>query len=243
MIKHLKLRNHRTAFASAFACAALALTFSPQLFAVPYAEQGDAGDLPASAQITSGTVGTTLTSITGTITSNNGITEGDMFAIFITNPITFSASTTTFGIGVNNFDTQLFLFNAAGLGVYANDDDPTTGSSQSTLPAGNTVLTSLPSGLYYILITGSGRYPIDSMGQLIFPNFTDGTTDPTGVYGRNPTSLAIAGFTGNSNEGGKYSIALTGAQFVTVVPEPSTIALALLGLGGMAAIRRRRTKI
>ena len=138
---------------------------------------------------------------------------------------------------MNSFDTQLFLFNAAGLGVFANDDDPTSGSPQSTLPAGNTILTSLPTGVYYLLITGSGRFPIDSMGQLIFPNFTDGTTDPTGVYGRNPTSLAVSGFTGNSNSGGNYSIVLTGAQFI-VVPEPTSLGLGLVGAMSLFGCRR-----
>jgi hypothetical protein len=48
---------------------------------------GDAGDLPASAQVCAGSG--PLTTITGT----NGATDADMFAILITDPASFSAST------------------------------------------------------------------------------------------------------------------------------------------------------
>lgn len=231
--------------ARGYACGFIALLFlaftSASSFAATYAEQGDAGDLPLSAQIASGAPATPLTAITGTLTLNLGISEGDMYQIFISNPATFSATTTGFAPGVNNFDTQLFLFNAAGLGVAANDDDATSGGPQSTFAAGDPVLTSLPAGVYYILITGSGRYPVDSLNHLIFPNFTDGTTDPTKTYSANPSTLAVAGYTGNSNEGGNYSIALTGAQFV-VVPEPSAALLVLITGAGALILNRRRSK-
>ena len=95
-------------------------------------------------------------------------------------------------------------------------------------------------GLYYLLVSGSGRYASNT-GGVIFPNFTDGTTDPTVVYG--PTGAgganAVTGYTGSSSEGGKYVIALAGAQFV-VVPEPGAATLILTGLAGLAVILRLR---
>ena len=166
-----------------------------------------------------------------------------MFQIFISNPAAFSASTLTLSPGgVNGFDTQLFLFNSLGLGIVANDDNPSGSGSQSSIPAGNSFTMTLAPGIYYLLIDGSGRYPVSQNG-LIFPNFTSNNADPTVVYG--PTgpggALPINGFTGNSSEGGKYSIALTGAQFV-VVPEPSTVVAIASGLTLLlfASHRRRR---
>jgi hypothetical protein len=207
--------------------------------AVSYAEVGDAGDLPGTAQVVFGPASTALTSITGTLTITNNVSEGDLFQIYISSPTTFSATTTGFSPGVNNFDTQLFVFTLAGVGVVANDDDPSTGAPQSTIAAGQFTL---PADSYYLLITGSGRNP-SSSGGLIFPSFTDGTTDPTGVYG--PTgpggASPLTGYTGSSSEGGSYAIALTGAQFVVaVVPEPSTFLTFGFGLGMLLLARRRR---
>ncbi len=209
--------------------------------AVPYTEVGDAGDRPATAQVVSGPANTALTSIAGTIGITNNVSEGDLYQIFISAPSTFSATTTGFSPGVNNFDTQLFLFTVGGIGILANDDDPVTGGEQSTIPAGSFTLAA---GVYDLLITGSGRYP-GSSGGLIFPNFTDGSTDPTGVYG--PTgpggASPLSTYVGNSSEGGRYSIALTGARFVataTAVPEPSTIAIFVSGFALLLFASRRR---
>ncbi len=227
----------RLKFAIPMAIAAASLSLVATSRAVVYAEgPADAGDLPATAQIVSGQpAGTPLTGITGALTLTNGISEADMFEISITGTTGFSASTTAFVAGSNNFDTQLFLFDSAGKGVAANDD-AASGGSQSSLTPGTLV-----PGLYYLLIDGSGRYPVSSKGALIFPNLTDGTTDPTGTYGPNSPTAVIAGYTGNSNEGGKYSIAITGAQFVpAVVPEPGSVAAVLAGVAGLAFLARSR---
>ena len=211
--------------------------------AVPYTEMGDAGDLPSTVQIVSGVANTSLTSINGTLDVVNGISGGDMFQIFISTPGSFSATTNFFMPGVNNFDTQLFLFTTTGMGIIANDDDP-NGGSQSTLPAGSFTLAA---GLYDLLITGSSRYAASTAGA-IFPNFEDASgSDPTGVYG--PTgpggNAALSTYTGSSNEGGAYSIRLTGAQFVaaavtTTVPEPSTIMIFGSGFALLLVALRRR---
>ena len=198
-----------------------------------YAEQGDAGQLPATAQVVSTVAGPkSLTAITGTLTLTNGISEADLYEIYISTPASFSANTTGFVAGKNNFDTQLFLFRTNGAGIVANDDDPSGGGAQSSIPAGNSFTSSLSAGPYLLLITGSGEYPATSTGSLIFNNFTDGTTDPTAVEGPNTTS-PLASYTGNSNEGGNYSIALTGVT----VPEPG---LGFAGIAIMGTIFRRR---
>ena len=123
----------------------------------------------------------------------------------------------------------------------ASHDDPVDGGPQSTIPAGSLTLAA---GYYDLLITGSGRYAA-SAGGAIFPNYTDGSTDPTGVYG--PTgpggASPFSNYFGNSSEGGRYSIALTGAQFVaavTAVPEPSAVAMFFTGFALLLAAVRRR---
>jgi len=106
--------------------------------ALPWAEIGDAGELPATAQVPVG-IGT-LTSISGMI--DNGA-DADMFLISVTGIWMFSATT----VGLTDLDTQLFLFGSTGLGVLANDDTG-GGGLQSTLPA-----TALSAGIYYLAIS------------------------------------------------------------------------------------------
>jgi hypothetical protein len=205
-----------------------------------YTETGDAGATPGTAQVVSGPANTALDAINGSLPLTSGVSEADVFQIFISDPNAFSASTDAFSLGTNNFNTQLFLFDSTGRGVFGNDDSP-TGGQTSTLPAGSSFMSGRSAGLYYLLIDGGGRYPADSSSQLIFPNFTDGSTaansvvGPTGPGGANPFTQ----YNGNSSEGGNYSIALTGAQFV---PEPSSIVLALAGAGLLCAWNRRRTR-
>ena len=240
------LLSKHTPFASIGVAFAVTLLGSAPAHAAAYTEVGDAGDLPGTAQVVSAPVTTALTSINGTISVVNNVSEGDMYKIVISSPSTFSATTTNFAPGKNNFDTQLFLFTVAGIGILANDDDPDTGSSQSTIPVGSFTL---GAGTYELLITGSGKYPASTAGD-IFPNTFDAASDdPTGVYG--PTgpggALPFTTYLGNSSEGGAYSIALTGAQFVTAavttVPEPSTIAIFAAGLPLLFLARRRRATL
>ena len=225
-------------FAIPLAVAAACLPFANYGHAATYTESGDAGDMLSTAQQVLGTTGTPLTSISGALTLTNAISDGDMYEIYIPNPSAFAASNTAFVSGSNNFDSQLFIFSATGLGLAANDDSP-SGGSQSSIPAGSF---SGAAGNYYILIDGSGRYAASSSG-VIFPNYTDGTTDPTNVYG--PTGPgggnALSTYSGNSNEAGNYTIALTGAQFVTsAVPEPTTYAYVIAGVAGLALVSRAR---
>ena len=207
------------------------------LYAGTYSEIGDAGKTIGTAQLVNGLPGgTPLAEIFGTLTAS----DADIFAIFVTGGQTFSA--TTVSNSSNFFDTQLFLFDSTGKGVYANDDDPDS-PPQSTLPASHT-LTPVAPGLYYLAISGSGYLPV-SAGGLIFPSTAipgipdPGVVDPSGPGG----AQALSGWSATSSELGGYDIILTGAEFVGAAnsdaPEPSTVFI--LGGGGMmlALLRRR----
>jgi hypothetical protein len=105
---------------------ALAIAF---LLVVPHAnaatEAGDAGDLPATAQDLSAQG---VVQIDGAFAIP---TDVDVYKLCLSGGGTFSAST----VEGTTVDTQLFLFNSSGLGVYGNDDEGAL--RQSTLPAGH----------------------------------------------------------------------------------------------------------
>lgn len=192
--------------------------------ALPWTEIGNAGDLLGTAQLTTGAG--TLTSISGTLSTGSDV---DMFGIHISNPAAFSATT----VGGAGFDTQLFLFNAAGIGIYANDDSIGT---RSTLPAGHAT-SPTTTGLYYLAISQYNRDPFSS-GGLIFPNspFT-GVFGPTGPGG----ALPVSSWSGSGGTGA-YTITLAGASLANVAatPEPSSFLLLGSGLATFSAWRRRK---
>ena len=115
-----------------------------------------------------------ISAIHGTLRSIN---DRDMYRICLPAGGTFSA--TTFGGTV--FDSQLFLFNSRGKGVYANDD--IASSVQSRLPAG-TALTPQAQGTYYLAISSFNNDPVSAGGE-IFPIDTafDQVVGPTGTGG------------------------------------------------------------
>ncbi len=195
----------------------LPLIFATPVAALTFTEIGDAEDLPATAQVVSGSG--PLDSISGTIA---GSMDADMYEIFITGGGTFSATT----VGLTSLDTQLFLFGATGLGIYANDDD-TSGAIffQSTLPSGHS-LTPVAPGNYFLVISIFNRDPVSADG-LIFSSAFGGVFGANGPGAGSP----ITGYTGDGRtEGDLYSIALTGAEFIPQagppVPEPGTIPFA-----------------
>ncbi len=192
----------------ALAIAILVLGISPAAHgATIWIETGDAGSLPGSAQVTTGDA--PLTSISGELTTG---ADEDMYLIEIIDPGAFSATT----VGGAAFDTQLFLFDSSGFGVYANDD--TVDSLQSTLPAGDANGPAAP-GLYYLAISQYDNDPL-SPGGLIFPGAVFvGVEGPTGPGGLQ----AVSDWSGSNEAGGSYSIQLSGAvpAIIDSVPEPT----------------------
>jgi len=216
--------------------AGLPILAAPRAAADVIFETIDAGDMPHSAFF--GTGNGVLTAINGALADGVDV---DMYAIYVTDPAGFSATTSGGGAG-RVYDTQLFLFDAGGYGVSANDDI-TNGAGgynpRSRLAAGSAYAPAA-TGLYYIAISGWDRDPHSAAG----PIFTDdvtyvGTVGPTNVGG----ALPVSGWdsNGNLNGGiGNYTIQLTGASFATPIPEAPTLALAAMGVLSVIRPPRRR---
>jgi hypothetical protein len=162
--------------------------------AVTLTESGDAGSLPADAQTTTGAVDL----ITGAISSAG---DEDIYKICLTGGKTFSATTEGSALP----DPQLFLFDATGRGVYANDD---FGSLQSTLPAGD-ALTPSAGGVYYLAISSWPNLPVSEGGGIFAgrPSF-DPVLEPTGPGGGSP----VSDWTDEAFTTGTYRITLTGTR-------------------------------
>jgi hypothetical protein len=208
-----------------FLAAALlaAATFAGAAVADVWVEVGDAGDLPASAQVPFGT--DPLDAIVGFVSDS----DADMYCLFLPDPAAFSATT----VGLAAFDTQLFLFDALGLGVIGNDDDADDGV-QSTLPPGSAAAS--PPGTHYLAISGFDHDPVSPGGEIFTDGFP-GLQTPTGPGGPGP----ITGYAGTGGSG-TYTIALTGALFCrdVVIPEPASLTLVGIGLATLLGYRRYR---
>lgn len=207
------------------ALAGLAMTGSAM--AQSWAEVGDAGDMPGTAQAVSG--GGALTSITGSI---GALTDADMFLIDIKVPTLFSATTNPAGGTLT--DSTLYLFNLNGTGI-AKHDDISGSNYLSDLPAGNSLYSSLAPGQYLLAIGGFAFAPYWNPVPATFADLVFDVNNFTGVIGPQNPGPILGWANAGAYDSGSYTITLTGASFV---PAPGSIAL--LGLGGLVAARRRR---
>jgi len=186
-----------------------------------WTEIGDAGDLLGTAQEPTGTG--PLTTIEGTISDS---WDADMYKINIVDPAGFSAY-------ARGFDTQLFLFDAGGMGIYANDlngwDD------QAFLPSGH-VNGPTSAGTYYLAVSSPNNSPFSSSGQ-IFPATLYDVYGPTGPGGGNPVSY----WNGTGWQKGSYTIDLTGVAYPAAAPAPGAVLLTGLGICLIGWLKRRRT--
>ncbi len=197
-----------------------------------FTEVGDAGQTQGSAQATALTQSGTI------FGSINSVNDADVFSLVISNTSTvqFSTVNTLTGTsgGLGGLDTELFLFTSAGIPIFANDD-ANGFSLQSFLPAGNSLLTTLTAGTYYVAISLSGNDPVNTVNQLVFATASDTTSLRGAASGTSPKNWS--GFDSGAFSGptGAYQID------ISVVPEPSTIALYAVGLLLMllAAARRK----
>jgi hypothetical protein len=199
----------RTAATAAIAVILLAL--APSAFAA--SESGDAGGLPSTAQdVGSGAV----TQILGSFT---GGADVDVYRVCLTDGASFSAST----VAPMSLDTQLFLFDADGLGVYANDDAG-IGVRGSRLPARHR-FSPTSGGEYYVALSSFNNDPRSAAGE-IFPDvfsaslYPDGVVNAAGGGSDEPVSSWVGLTRGPA---GLYSINLTGTTGCDTTPP--TVAL------------------
>jgi hypothetical protein len=194
---------------------ALGLSAAPALAGPDWDELLDAGPLPKTAQrlYGSGSIKTIAGALVRSpLAGDRSADAQDMYLIRIESPTIFSASTTAAAGGFANFNTRLWLFDASGFGLLANDDDGGIGQSTLTNMSddGTNIVIDQP-GLYFLAITGSESTALDDRDQPIF--FLDQQQEisgPDGPGGANP----IDSWT-QADDIGDYIIALSGAAFVT----------------------------
>ncbi len=162
---------------------------------------GDAGDLPATAQVPSGTG--PLTSIVGNLSSTS---DADMYLVNICDFNAFDATTAP-----GTADTQLWLFNLDGTGVMFNDDDTVVAGSARI---NNSTALLSANGDYYLAVTRYNRDPVDSTGALLWNNTGAGGSflgirAPDGPGAANPIANWVNAAVGSST----YTIALAGTCY------------------------------
>ena len=204
-----------------------------------YTEVGDAGQDFASFQVTSG-VGTLDQIIGATDTVGDG--GVDHYLITITDVSAFYATTDAgqgLGTGGASYDTLLALFLPDGTPLLRIDDTPPSGtpfhsylSDPSTFPgAAQPSAAPIPGpGDYILAVAGFGATANDAGGGNLFT--TAGGFDQ--LEGPDPAAGPFDAWA--PADTGTYTVELGGATFA--IPEPSSLALAGLGLLGL--VRRRR---
>jgi hypothetical protein len=185
--------------------AVLALALAPGALAA--SEVGDAGDVRATANdMGAGAV----TQIQGTFTDG---ADADLYRVCLSDGASFSAST----LGATTLDTQLFLFNSQGYGIYANDDS--AGSRGSLLPARHR-FSPRAGGEYFLGISAFNRDPQSSLGE-IFNNNINRIIYPDSIIDANGFGAAapLSGWAGRaSGPAGNYRIMLTGTTGCDTTP-------------------------
>ena len=181
----------------------LPFLLTPSLaLAQTWAETGDAGQLPSSAQIATGS------GPLATITGNLG-GDVDMFLIDIDSPTTFTAACS----GIT--DSVLWLFDERGVPVLCNDDNA---SGNAAVLAPGFVRSA---GRYWLAVAGFGTAPRTPAGQIwVNTQFSTGVPDGAGRFECLSHWLGIGAT-------GAYSIALTGAAKVQpriVLPDTHHLA-------------------
>jgi hypothetical protein len=161
-----------------------------------FVESVDAGELPATAALPSGTGG--LYRIEGTFTSS----DVDMYAIQICDHANFLATT----VGQTTANTQLFLFNQSGMGVASNDDEVGGTSTQSKITS-----QFVPSnGNYYLAVSVFNRDPMSAGGSIFGTPASRSEVAATGPGAASPVSA----WTSTTATTAVYAINLTGACYV-----------------------------
>lgn len=222
----------------AFIAAALAWPFAASAgFQWSEGGPGGAGDGLTTAQVTYSATYETLDRITGALTTyfpdinSLPVHQVDLYKIRVSDVSTFSART----LGQSTDDTQLYLIDKDGKGVYTNDDNGGI-DFLSLLPAGG--LPGLSTDVYYLAIAIGGYLAQDASGASLFM-----PGDFNQVLAGDVSSGPLAGWsTPNPNFSDvaySYQIELTGATNAEL-PEPGVFALAAVALGAAGIARRRK---
>ena len=235
---------HKLAQAVAASVFAVGLS-SVQAQAITFSQIGDTGQSLDTAQVIPG--GTQpLDIITGSLSSSKVV---NLFRLVLAGGQTFSATTlnanTLIELPIDQQlgspttllpDPQLFLFDAAGRGVYGNDDS--FGTAQASLPSGGFSPTT--PGTYFLAIASSDYNPVSAGGSIFSDADASGILAATGAG----AALPLSGFMGNGTAGGDYQISFTGVTANAAgVPEPSeTAGLIAAGALGIAYQVRKSLK-
>ncbi|GJQ28937.1 MAG: hypothetical protein HBSAPP03_08210 [Phycisphaerae bacterium] len=166
----------------------------------------DAGDMPATAQVTSGSG--PMYSIAGTFDAN----DTDLFLIEVCDQGSFTA--TTFNT-YTTVDTQLWLFNLDGTGVTFNDDVPDGYPGDATLQSRISGIYVPGNGQYYLAVNRYNRNALDETASLMWidtPFNVERFPDGPGAAG------TLSSWTGTTTGGVGYRVIMTGACFPTIGP-------------------------
>lgn len=230
-------------FAALLAAAAALSLPTAALAGFVWNEAGpSAGDLLGTAQTTIGGGFNSLSGISGALTASVPIGgspryQVDLYKIRVSDAANFSAKTLGDGFSAG-FDTALYLFDAAGLGVFMNDDIADATGLNSLLPSGN-ASGPISDGIYYLAVALGGYVAEGANGS---PSFLAGGF--TDVLGGDAGAGALAGWSGFDSFSElplSYFIELTGASSAEL-PEPGTIGLVLAAGLGLWASRRRASR-
>lgn len=224
----------------------------------------DAGKTPADAQVVSGSGGRVKTirgDLTGSPLQGDPDFE-DMYRIVIDQPTIFCARTvppivalqdccerdTITPLQGTDFDTQLWLFDSAGLGLLGNDDNDEPGmaplSKLEHESDDGTAVMLVAAGTYYIAISGGpSRDPISASGAIFDQASLTEISGPDGVGGADP----IIDWTG-SGVTGEYEIVLCGVVSIPAIPTVSewgmiALAAGVLVAGGILISRRSKQAV
>ena len=224
---------------AAIALATLGLNTAPALGGPDWVETGDAGSTTATAQDT--TSKGAIQSVAGILGGEAEDDTEDVFKIEVRDRDTFENSISIGLRGQSEFDAALWLFDAQGFGVLANDDNPFSDGNDAllTAPSSDGVTLQLPPGNYFLAVTESGNLPLGFLndfgrggqGGELAPIFSfEGDREisgPDGPAGRSPLEAWSGAPTGQS-----------GGYGIDVTPTPGSAAT--LGLALALASRRRR---
>jgi filamentous hemagglutinin family protein len=134
-------------------------------------ENLDAGQLLENAQ----TINNPNTEVPGLIYGGlSEVNDVDLYRIYLRGGTTITPST----VGGTGIDTRLFLFDAEGLGISANEDSQ--GTFQSTLPEVT------QSGIYYLAIANFANAPLSAQGEIFAFNPNTAQFEGLGIGGNSP---------------------------------------------------------